>query len=62
MAAGIILRKDVKKRKNHKLLGGFSGAGVRPAGMGEKSGDTCQLYTTKGVFCSPRAFYHIIEF
>jgi hypothetical protein len=45
MAAGIILRKDVKKRKNHKLPGGFSGAGERPAEKREKWSDTCQLYT-----------------
>ena len=38
MAAGIILRKDVKKRKNHKLPGGFSGAGERPAGKGRRGG------------------------
>jgi hypothetical protein len=38
MTAGIILRKDVKKRKKHKPPGGFSGTGEWPAGKREKGG------------------------
>jgi hypothetical protein len=62
MAAGIILREDVKKRKNHKPPGGFSGAGERPTEKREKEAIPVNNTLPKGVFCSPRAFNHIIEF